>query len=54
MRAGKASVVTETITTVTETGIQLTSVESVQTLETDIILIVTGFMLKIAGRARIP
>ena len=50
MRAGKASVVTETITTVTETGIQLASG---QTLETDIIVTATGFKLKILGGTRI-
>lgn len=53
MRADKASVITETITTVTETGIQLASFESVQTLETDVIVTATGFKLKIAGGTRI-
>ena len=50
MRAGKASVVTETITTVTETGIQLASG---QTLETNIIVTATGLKLKILGGARV-
>ena len=50
MRAGKASVVTDTITTVTETGIQLASG---QTLETDMIVTATGLKLKTAGGARI-
>ena len=50
MRAGKASIVIETITTVTETGIQLASG---QTLETDIIVTATGLKLKILGGTRI-
>ena len=48
MRAGKATVVTDTITSVTETGIQLASG---RTLETDIIVTATGLKLKIAGGA---
>lgn len=50
LRAGKASVVTDTITTVTETGIRLASG---QTLETDIIVTATGLKLKIAGGAHV-
>lgn len=50
MRAGKASVVTDTITTVTETGIQLTSGT---TLDTDIIITATGLKLKFVGGAHI-
>lgn len=50
MRAGKASVVTDTIATVTETGIQLTSG---QTLDADIIVTATGLKLKTGGGAHI-
>ena len=50
MRACKASVVTETMTTVAETGIQLASG---QTLETDIKVTATGLKLNITGGARI-
>lgn len=50
IRAGKASVVTDTIATVTETGIRLASG---QTLETDIIVTATGLKLKIAGGAHV-
>lgn len=50
MRAGNASVVTDTITTVTETGIRLASG---QTLDADIIVTATGLKLKVAGGARI-
>ncbi|KAL9128356.1 MAG: hypothetical protein Q9175_007544 [Cornicularia normoerica] len=50
MRLGKASVVTDTITTVTETGIQLASG---QTLDADIIVTATGLKLKSAGGAHI-
>jgi len=50
MRAGKASVVTDTITTVTETGIQLASG---QTLDADVIVTATGLKIKIAGGAPI-
>lgn len=50
MRAGKASVVTDTITAVTETGIQLTSGT---TLDADIIVTATGLKIKMAGGAHI-
>jgi len=50
MRAGKASVVTGTITTVTETGILLTSG---QKLDADIIVTATGLKIKVAGGAHI-
>ena len=50
MRAGKASVVTDAIATVTETGIQLSSG---RTLDADIIVTATGLKLKTAGGARI-
>ncbi|CAF9918479.1 hypothetical protein IMSHALPRED_004317 [Imshaugia aleurites] len=49
MRAGKASVVTDTIDTVTATGIQLASG---RTLDADIIVTATGLKLKIAGGAQ--
>lgn len=47
---GKASVITKTITTRTETGIEPASG---QALETNIIITAPGFKLKIAGGARI-
>ncbi len=50
MRAGKASVVTDTIATVTETGIQLASG---QTLDADMIVTATGLKLKTLGGAQI-
>ena len=50
MRAGKASVVTDTITTVTETGIQLTSGTM---LDADIIITATGLKIKFAGGVHI-
>ena len=50
MRAGKASVVTDTITTVTENGIQLASGK---TLDADVIVTATGLKLKTAGGAQI-
>ena len=50
MRAGKASVVTDTIATVTETGIQLASG---QTLDADMIVTATGLKLKTGGGAQI-
>ena len=50
MRAGKASVITDTIATVTETGIQLISG---QTLDADIIVTATGLKLKTGGGAHI-
>ena len=50
MRAGKASVVTDTIATVTDTGVRLTSG---QTLDADIIVTATGLKLKIAGGAQV-
>lgn len=50
MRAGKASVVTDTITTVTETGIQLASGK---TLDADVIVTATGLKIKIAGGAQL-
>lgn len=50
LRTGKASVVTDTIATVTDTGIRLASG---QTLETDIIVTATGLKLKIAGGAHV-
>lgn len=48
LRSGKASVVTDTISSVTETGIQLTSG---QTLDADIIVTATGLKIKVAGGA---
>ena len=50
MRAGKASVVTDTITTVTENGIQLASGK---TLDADVIVTATGLKVKTAGGAQI-
>ena len=50
MRSGKASVVTDTIATVTETGIQLASGK---TLDADIIVTATGLKLKAGGGTRI-
>ena len=50
MRAGKASVVTDTITTVTENGIQLASGK---TLDADVMVTATGLKLKTAGGAQI-
>ena len=50
IRAGKASVVTDTITTVAETGIQLTSGT---TLDADIIVTATGLKIKFAGGVHI-
>lgn len=50
MRSGKASVVTDTITTVTPTGIQLASGKHI---DTDIIITATGLKLKIGGGAQI-
>lgn len=50
MRLGKASVVTETIATVTQTGIQLASG---RTLDADIIVTATGLKLKTGGGAQI-
>ena len=50
MRAGKASVVTDIITTVTETGIQLASGREI---ECDIIVTATGLKIKMLGGARI-
>ncbi|MCJ1459425.1 hypothetical protein MMC28_009803 [Mycoblastus sanguinarius] len=50
MRAGKASVVTDTITTMTSDGIQLASG---QTLEADVIVTATGLKLKVAGGAKL-
>ena len=50
MRAGKASVVTDTIAAVTETGIRLASG---RTLDADMIVTATGLKIKIAGGARI-
>lgn len=50
MRAGKASVVTDTITTVTENSIQLASGK---TLDADVIVTATGLKLKTAGGAQI-
>lgn len=50
MRSGKASVVTDTISTVTETGIQLASGK---TLDADIIVTATGLKLKAGGGTRI-
>lgn len=50
LRAGTASVVTDTIATVTETGIRLASG---QTLDTDIIVTATGLKLRIAGGAHV-
>ena len=50
MRAGKASVVTDTIETVTANGIKLASGK---TLDADVIVTATGLKLKIAGGAHI-
>ena len=50
MRAGKASVITDTITTVTETGIQLASGREI---ESDVIVTATGFQIKMLGGARV-
>ena len=50
LRAGKASVITDTIKAVTPTSIQLSSG---QTLTPDIIVTATGLKLKLAGGARI-
>lgn len=50
MRAGKASVVTDTISSVTKTGIQLASGLE---LPADVIVTATGLKLKMAGGARI-
>ena len=50
IRAGKVSIATDTISTVTETGIRLTSG---QTLDADIIVTATGLKIKIAGGASI-
>lgn len=50
MRAGTASVVTDTITTVTETGIQLASGRK---LDADVIITATGLKIKIAGGSQI-
>lgn len=50
LRSGKASVVTDTITTVTQKGIQLASG---QTLDADMIVTATGLKLKTGGGAQI-
>ncbi len=50
MRTGKASVVTDTITTVTETGIQLASGKF---LDADVIVTATGLKVKMAGGSQI-
>ena len=50
LRAGKADVVTDTITTVTETGIELASGSKI---DADVIVTATGLKIKTAGGARI-
>lgn len=50
LRSGKASVVTSTITTVTPTGIQLATGE---TLDADIIVTATGLKMKAGGGAQL-